>query len=506
MRTITWKQKSALVVLGVTLSLALVELSLRAAGFVFIACRDYRNRCGLREKGVCRVLCLGESTTALGGRRSYPAQLQRILNRRVEGVRFAVINLGKPASNSRVIVGRLDQDLRTYDPDIVVAMMGINDSWAIADPAESRPRGRAAALFRSMRSYKLLRWCWSNTLAMARGYRTYPAGVGGARHGRDVRSIRERADYPAAKTAAGGRQGARGPVPLPRIWGPLTLIAQMKIQASGTDSLAGRGWEGLLGEDYEGAALLFRDAVKQNPLDDDAHVGLGWARVCMGDTDAAYREMEEALRINPKNDGAYVSLASWAYLRGELDAALAMLRRAIEINPGNDLAHIGLGLCYKGRGDMLGAKRIFEEAVARNPIYRSAWQALAECCRDLGDTAAAERHFRKAAALNSLCFPETRRNYLFLREAVRTRGKRLVCVQYPTRSAEPLRQLFAGDREVVIVDNEASFREAVAREGYGAYFNDSFAGDFGHCTDKGNGLLAGAVADAIVSALFPPAR
>jgi len=77
-----------------------------------------------------------------------------------------------------------------------------------------------------------------------------------------------------------------------------------------------------------------------------------------------------------------------------------------------------------------------------------------------------------------------------------------VCVQYPLRSVNPLKKIFKGFTQgVIFVDNEKIFKDAVAQEGYEAYFSDKFAGDFGHCTKKGNRLLAQNIANAIVKGI-----
>lgn len=52
------------------------------------------------------------------------------------------------------------------------------------------------------------------------------------------------------------------------------------------------------------------------------------------------------------------------------------------------------------------------------------------------------------------------------------------------------------------MDNEAIFKKAIFRDGYKEYFRDMFAGDFGHCTVKGNNLLAKNIADVILKELF----
>jgi len=47
------------------------------------------------------------------------------------------------------------------------------------------------------------------------------------------------------------------------------------------------------------------------------------------------------------------------------------------------------------------------------------------------------------------------------------------------------------------VDNEKIFKGALGKNNYKLYFRDMFAGDFGHCTLKGNLLLAENIARAI---------
>lgn len=58
--------------------------------------------------------------------------------------------------------------------------------------------------------------------------------------------------------------------------------------------------------------------------------------------------------------------------------------------------------------------------------------------------------------------------------------------------------MFSKDRDVVFVDNNSIFRRAVKKKGYAEYFTDMFAGDFGHCTRKGNELLARNIAEVIL--------
>ena len=72
------------------------------------------------------------------------------------------------------------------------------------------------------------------------------------------------------------------------------------------------------------------------------------------------------------------------------------------------------------------------------------------------------------------------------------------------RSLEDLRRMFASEDRVTFVDNEMIFREALKDGSFDDYFTDRFAGDFGHCTAKGNSLLAENVAEVLIKEYFSP--
>jgi tetratricopeptide (TPR) repeat protein len=109
-----------------------------------------------------RILCLGESTTAasLQGQRdiSWPAQLEEILNRRIPGRYFQVVNKGRVGTNTSLILAKLPYYLDRYRPDLVISMLGVNDDkwYGIATGRDSP--WRQAAL--SLKTYKLVRHLW----------------------------------------------------------------------------------------------------------------------------------------------------------------------------------------------------------------------------------------------------------------------------------------------------------------------------------------------------------
>ncbi len=155
----SFSQKIKVLALGIIVVFITLEIALRFAGLVFFRMQEYRNRVSLRNKSSYRIVCLGESTTAMGGVNSYPTQLEEILNQRSIGVKFSVLNLGIPASNTAAILGELEDNLRSYNPDMVISMMGANDKGEYV-PYKEGLAGNKVNLTKVFKTYKLARFLW----------------------------------------------------------------------------------------------------------------------------------------------------------------------------------------------------------------------------------------------------------------------------------------------------------------------------------------------------------
>ena len=88
---ISFRKKLSLIIFGLLISFVLLEAGLRLGGFIISSLQEDRNQASLKQKASYRIMCLGESTTAMGGRYSYPSQLEMVLNERDEGMKFSVI-------------------------------------------------------------------------------------------------------------------------------------------------------------------------------------------------------------------------------------------------------------------------------------------------------------------------------------------------------------------------------------------------------------------------------
>jgi len=128
---------------------------------------------------------------------------------------------------------------------------------------------------------------------------------------------------------------------------------------------------------------------------------------------------------------------------------------------------------------------------------------LAVAYKEIGRYESAQECYKKANDLRLDYYnPVTRHNYLRLKEILDKKGIKLACVQYPVRSVESLKKIFESREGIIFVDNEKVFKEALKKRSYKEYFTDIFGGDFGHCTYKGNRLLAGNIANVILKEVF----
>lgn len=488
------RHRAGLIFLGLILFLLTLELSLRLGGVALSLSREIRNKISLARKAEIRIICFGESTTALGAGNSYPAQLERILNQRSGGVRFSVINAGATAINTSYIVANLETALARYKPDLVITMMGINDYGLHMRYAQGGDSWAGRQLGR-LRIYKLGRLLWLSVLA---GVERRP---------------------PALKKnppATGGTDVRRA------------------------SSLVEWGYYYRSRGEPEKAEEMFKEAIALSPLQAEAYVGLAKCFRDNGEISRAEEAFRRAIELDPSNDAAYVGLGWCLRDQEELPSAEEAFRKALSLDPLNDDAAIGVAWCHRDRGEWSQAEEAFDRMLLAKPqlikdyisfgwenkaleesaltkvehkkeIIRVAEEFekqgaqsdilcgfLAYVYSMLGREKEAAAYYQKANTIReSYYVSQTRQNYRKLKAMLDKKRIPLVCVQYPMRNIAQLRKMFDAAEDIVFVDNEKVFKDAVKLEGYGEYFIDTFAGDFGHCTPKGNRLLAENIADAL---------
>ncbi len=93
-------QKLVVILLSLFLCTALLEIGIRIGGFIFLSLQEHRNKLSIRQRGAYSILCLGDSMTA----GQYPKYLEEILNERIPGIKFSVIDKAKPGTNSNFVL------------------------------------------------------------------------------------------------------------------------------------------------------------------------------------------------------------------------------------------------------------------------------------------------------------------------------------------------------------------------------------------------------------------
>jgi tetratricopeptide (TPR) repeat protein len=475
--------------------LVALELGLRIAGGTFTAFRDHDNaRAAGGDHRV--VVCLGESTTALGGRDSYPSQLEVILNER-HGGSVRVINLGEGGRDTRAIIANLEQNLERFQPDVVVAMMGANDDpGSGALPGEfAEPTGKVGWLS-SLRTVRLARLLWfraarerdtAQASGQVPGHRPFPEG-----------SPPPPPSVPPIPGTPGEIPPPGGPMPPPLDGGsPIDEVISGLNEAA---HLLARGHS-------DQARTRFEDIIESALEDDETYLPICARMVAEPDPwpGWAVTETQRILAGEPDTRIA-LQIAGVAYREtGNLVEAEAAFRRALTLRPlgrwavqDRNSPLLALLLLLDGQGREAEAEALLQRYRREVADDDRLMSYLGGHYTMTGRTDRGNALLRLAAQLRDEApNPQSQAAYHELQARLRARGTPLVAVQYPGRELRGLVRLLDGTDDVILVDNEATFREAVARHGFDGVFTDACYGDFGHGTALGNRLLAENVADAI---------
>ena len=550
------RQKIAFIILGLFLCFILLEAGLRLGEFVFLSLQEHRNIVSLKQKGQYRIMCLGESTTAFGGNSSYPAQLEEVLNRRNIGIKFSVINLGIPGINTTFIVNRLEDNLSRYKPDMVITMMGAADGSEML-PYEDERTSKTCIFLKSLRTYKLTRLIWSHMITKLRkaGF-CVPAGNNQTAKRlhqdslknkfkemhkeqnffqdeqsfkdalvldpKDERAYNERAfieGKPAEVEQAFKKALELNPdsdsvyIKLGKFYlvlGRFTEAEQafkkaLELNSDNDSAYTELGRFYLVRGRFAEAEQVLKKALKLNPKNERTYIELAWVYTRQRRLVETEQVLKKALRLNPKNEKTYIELGGIYLALGKFTEEEQALKKALELNPENERTHIELGGIYLEQGRLTEAEQMFKR-VAESDLKYSAYGygGLATVYCEMGNNELSRMCAEKANSLREQYYrPVTVNNYRKLKQAVLDKRKlRLVCVQYPVRSIAPLKKIFEAEEGVVFVDNEKIFKDAIKKEGYKKYFFDMCGGEFGHCTPKGNRLLAGNIANTILKEIF----
>ncbi|MGE5197881.1 MAG: tetratricopeptide repeat protein [Deltaproteobacteria bacterium] len=516
-----WK-KISLVLLGVVFSIFILELGLRLGGLIFTSLQKNTDSRSLFKKDSYRIMCLGESTTA----NQYPPFLEEILNKRNIGVKFSVIDKGKGGINTISILFNLEKNLDTYKPDMVITMMGNNDRGIsyYKDIPEAN-----VGLFQHFSAYRFIRLIFMHVAHKLRNEDIYGLDRAGTKRITESKETPAVAENDQVYIELGKLYQRQGKLPeaeesfknaidfnpendhayiglgklyreQDRLLEAEKLFKKARVVNPENDWIY--VWLGDLyrqQDKFPEAEESLKKAIALNPENKSTYNELGDLYRQQGRFPEAEESFKKAVTLNPKNEWLYIQLGELYRQQGRFPEAEESLKKAITLNPEDDEPYIGLGKLYRQQGRFPEAEESFKKAITLNPKKDGGFRALGSLYREMHRIELAEKYDKRASYMYCHLTVD---NYHRLKAILDKRGIRLICVQYPMLSVEPLKKIFEGGRGMIFVDNERIFKEAIAQASYGEYFYDMFAGDFGHCTPKGNRLLAKNIADVILEEVF----
>lgn len=490
MKRTSFKQKISLILFGLFLCAVLLEIGLRIGGFIILSVQEYRNQLSIRQRGEYRILCLGESTTE----GQWPGPLEDFLNKKDIGIKFSVIDKGVGGTNTGVIVSLLEGNLEKYNPQMVITMMGINDSGG-ALPYEEIPKRKISLFFKSFRMYKLIKLLHLHIVNKAEELlidRTAEKEEDIVETNTDLQDennyielgkyYRDRGEYHKALE---------------------NFRKAIKINPENVNSYLAIAEYYKNIKYYDKAIKIVKKTIEMAPGNDRNYISLASCYLEKGEYNEGIEMIKKAIEINPKRAGYYIELGEHYRNIKDYNKTIESFNKAIEINPEDIRSYIALGKYYRSTKEYDKALGVFKKAVEIDPENALLNTILAISYEEKKEYRLAGQYYRKAKGQESIYYnPVTRHNYEIVNEILTKNGIRHLCVQYPMRNIEVLKRMFDEKKDIIFVDNEKVFKEAIAREGYAEYFVDMFAGDFGHCTEKGNRLLAENIANIILKNWF----
>lgn len=150
------------ILLRIILFVLFLELILTVGGGINLMIQESFNQ---EIKGSYRILCLGDSVTARGGKFSYPSLLQSALNKAQSFIKFQVINKGMVGWSSTEMSNHCEGLLQKYHPNMVVIMLGLTDQqhFYTMVPVDRNVRLKFLLLDR-IKVYRLVKQLWKEVL------------------------------------------------------------------------------------------------------------------------------------------------------------------------------------------------------------------------------------------------------------------------------------------------------------------------------------------------------
>ena len=353
--------------LGVLLCIALLEGGLRLSRLEIHSVQRLQNWSAMQASDAIRVMCVGESTTAMGGKHAYPTQLEQVLLERSTDHEYRVINVGVGGADTAMLLAQLPANLETYQPHVVVAMMGGNDmigkrapgvpNWDLPLPATATPLEDRSGFPRTLKTYRLAELLWFYV----------------QREGEGVDLAEAAGPELPADAAHGDEIWSRAPRP-GVAHGPDNYYSE-----SSRPPAVAEAWALVAAGDPVKAEARFRAATEA--------------------------ETQAATEAETRRIRARIEYGAFLERSGRVGEAEAMFEAVITAHPNTGFGYFGRGQLLAAQGDCAGAEEQFDRAGRRDVRCGHGHVTAALCYLDQGDDDRAHAALNRALKFKNAVGP-----------------------------------------------------------------------------------------------------
>ena len=435
------EQKLKVFLWGVLGVIIFLEITLRGLG-LFYSVKSRQDKPDSQSR--YSVLCVGDSFVFGCGApfgKSFPTQLEALLNSHKAAKVYSVINRGIPTQNTTQLLENLDNYIETVRPDVIVILSGGANNWNF-EGYQTYLRGKSlrAMLYNCLyrvRIFKLVKLLVMRFKEASVYKRNIPPALIDSEtfsaKGKDAPI-----DMPQFKETRGmankyGKDAAIG----------MDMDNQgLKVDVYRADAYAGLGYinsnEGNIEEAmrlYGGAERIYKKAIEDTPDDARNYMRLAYLNLYLHRTDEAkelfHRAISKSIPLNKTADkngealadeidknekrvmdllsggDSYAGLGYINSIEGNerealkwYNAAQDVYEKAISVNPGDGYAYMGLAYLnlYRGKNveadeSMLKAEELCKKAMKLSPPDDNACLLLAYIYMGKGDFEEAKNIF-----------------------------------------------------------------------------------------------------------------
>jgi tetratricopeptide (TPR) repeat protein len=148
--------------------------------------------------------------------------------------------------------------------------------------------------------------------------------------------------------------------------------------------------------DPKGAGERFREALKLNPRNSQAHLTLGNTLEAAGNDDEAMSHYTEAVRLDPTSANGHVNVGNIFLKRNDHERAIAEFQLALASEPKNLYAHYNLGQSYLAQGKLHEALAHLIEVQRQSPDNATLCFLLGKVNERLARRTEAVRYYKEA--------------------------------------------------------------------------------------------------------------